>query len=141
MLQMSYEVKASEVDDVYKHVDHSRIIKILEIARLQLLAELNHSSDSLIAQGIFPVISGFHISYEREVVLETVTLTCDRFEKRGKALLVHQRILNGRGKVAVEAVAESMFVNGATKRAIEIPPTLIAAMSKRAASTQPGASE
>lgn len=128
MFKINYQVVPDEVDPIYKHVDHSRILKIFERARLSLLESVGFPSDKLIAGGIFPVITRIEASYRREVLMEELVVSCDNIELSEKTLVIPQSIVNSRGKLAVAAVAESMFVCGRTKRAIRIPEDCIAAL-------------
>ena len=128
MFTINYQVSQAEVDPVYNHVDHSRIFKIFERARLALLEAVGFPSDKLIAEGIFPVITRIEASYRREVLLEELIVSCDSIQLTEKTLVIPQSIFNARGKLAVAAVAESMFVCGESKRAIRIPDDCLAAL-------------
>lgn len=87
-------------------------------------------SESLIKEGIFPVISRIDVAYKRELRSEPVTITCEDVKIEGKALVMKQRIVNEKGKTCVEAIVESMFLSSESKRAVEIPASVFKGMSK-----------
>jgi acyl-CoA thioesterase FadM len=56
-----------------------------------------------------------------------VTVTCDDVTVEGKTLIIGQKILNERGKVAVEARIESVFMDMNTRRGMMPPEGFIEA--------------
>jgi acyl-CoA thioesterase FadM len=87
----------------------------------------------LLAEGKVLVITKVSAEYKREVKRGVVQVTCDRVEVRDRSLVIHQRILNQLGKVAVEAVVESMFMNTATRRGMVPPPDFLEAFLRYSA--------
>jgi acyl-CoA thioesterase FadM len=78
-------------------------------------------NDALMQRGQVLVITKVEAAYKREVKGESVTVTCDKARLDGRGLVIHQRILNEKGKAAVEAVIESVFMDMNTKRGM-FPP-------------------
>jgi YbgC/YbaW family acyl-CoA thioester hydrolase len=105
----------------YHHVHHGRALFLLELGRLALLESIGMPNEALMQRGQALVITKVAASYKREVKGESVTVTCDRAGLDGRALVVHQRILNEKGKEAVEAVIESVFMDTDTRRGIAPP--------------------
>jgi len=109
------------IDRSYQHVHHGRALFILELGRLALLESIGMPNEALLLRGQALVITKVQATYKREVKGESVTVTCDRAGLDGRALVVHQRILNEKGKDAVEAVIESVFMDTDTRRGISPP--------------------
>jgi YbgC/YbaW family acyl-CoA thioester hydrolase len=121
MFSLSISLAGDWVDPVYQHVHHGRIFYLFEQARLALLETMGMPNAELMARGQVLVISKVQSAYKREVKGESVTVTCDKATLEGRGLVLHQRILNEKGKVAVEAVIESVFMDIVTKRGL-FPP-------------------
>jgi acyl-CoA thioesterase FadM len=68
------------------------------------------------------------MSYKREVKSGEVSATCDRVECEGRTIRIHQRVVNSRGKTAIEGAVELMFMDAATRRAMDIPPDFLQAL-------------
>ncbi len=121
MVSLTIEVSAELIEPVYEHVHHGRAFFLLEQARLALLESIGMPNQALIRRGQMLVITKVEAAYKREVKGESVTVTCDKAQLKGRGLVIHQRILNHKGKLAVEAVIESVFMDTNTKRGI-LPP-------------------
>ena len=121
MYQLNCTVGENDLQPIYDHVHHADTLRLLERARLAFMAEIGAPSDGLIHDGIFPVITRIDISYKREIFSGPLVVTCERFIVNGKAFQMHQRIINQRGKTAVEAMVESMFMSKTVKRAVAVP--------------------
>ena len=135
MYQLSYVIGETDIQPVYYHVHHADTLRFFEKARLAFMEEAGAPNDALIAAGIFPVISRIDVTYKRELFAGPVVVTCEECVVNGKAFIVKQRIINSKGKCAVEASVESMFMSGATKRAVAVPEAFV-----RVAALQGGAS-
>jgi len=127
MVAISVEIDDNWIAPVYEHVHHGRCFSLFEEARLELLRVIGFPNDQLLQEGKVLVITKVSAEYKREVKRGTVQVTCDRVELRDRSLVIHQRILNHLGKVAVEATVESMFMNQATRRGMHPPEDFLAA--------------
>ncbi len=121
LFSLPHVIDASLIESRYRHVHHADALKLLEMARLKLLEHVGYPNDWFMERQLFLVISKISVVYKRELFAGPVTITCDSARLEGKALIIPQRILNDKGKVAVEAMAESMAMNGETKRAVPYP--------------------
>ena len=88
---------------------------------MELLERIGHSSASLIEQDLYPVVTRIEVEYRREIKGGPITVSCESGEVSGKRMYIKQRILNERGKPAVEAFIECAFLQGASKRAVPVP--------------------
>ncbi len=115
------EIDIGLVDRVYKHVHHADILKLLETARLEMLKAIGKPSEYYLNQGLFLVIAKIEVEYLREVKGGRLAVICEDIEIKGKSILIGQKLLNERGKIAVRAKVESVFLSGSLQRAI-VPP-------------------
>jgi YbgC/YbaW family acyl-CoA thioester hydrolase len=127
MVAISVEIDDNWITPVYEHVHHGRCFSLFEEARLELLRVIGFPNEQLLEEGKVLVITKVSAEYKREVKRGTVQVSCDRVELRDRSLVIHQRILNHLGKVAVEATIESMFMNMTTRRGMYPPEDFLAA--------------
>lgn len=121
MFSIEVELDDEWVAPIYDHVHHGRCFYLLEQARVAYMAHIGFPNDVLLAQGQAAVITAVAAQYKREVKRGRVTVTCEDLEVDGKTLIIGQKILNERGKVAVEARIESVFMDMDTRRGM-LPP-------------------
>jgi acyl-CoA thioesterase FadM len=88
---------------------------------VEYLKAMGFPNDELLAAGKALVIAKAEASYLREVKKGMVTVTCEEMAIEGRILFVHQKILNSRGKIAVDARIESIFMDMNTRRAMDVP--------------------
>ncbi|MDC0357911.1 thioesterase family protein [Oligoflexia bacterium] len=127
MFQIEYEVEEADIEPRYKHVHHAHSLCLLELCRLRLLDSVGYPNSSLLEQGINLVIVRIEAQYKREVKTGKVTIVCDEAHLEEKSFFVMQKILNQKGKVAVEARIEFKCMSSASKRAMEPPQAFIEA--------------
>lgn len=127
MVSITVDIDDSWVEPIYEHVHHGRCFSLFERARLALLEHIGFPNDQLLAEGKVLVITRVSAEYKREVKRGFVQVTCDSVSLQGRSLVIQQRIINERGKVAVEATVESMFMDGKTRRGINPPEDFLAA--------------
>ena len=121
MFSIKIELDDEWVAPVYDHVHHGRCFYLLEQARVAYMDRIGFPNDVLLSRGQAAVITAVAAEYKREVKRGLVTVTCDDLALDGKTLIIGQKILNERGKVAVEARIESVFMDMNTRRGI-LPP-------------------
>jgi YbgC/YbaW family acyl-CoA thioester hydrolase len=121
MFSLTISLVGDWIEPVYDHVHHGRTFFLLEQARIALLESMGMPNEALMRRGQVLVITKVESTYKREVKGESVTVTCDKASLQGRGLVIHQRILNEKGKVAVEAVIESVFMDTNTKRGMSPP--------------------
>ena len=121
MASFLYTVSEAQLDPIYKHVNHATCLSILEYARYQYLISVGYPSEKLISEGLFIVISKVEVRYLREVFEGEISVTCEEPKIDGKILKLHQKILNDKGKIAVDGLIECQIMLGSTKRAV-LPP-------------------
>jgi YbgC/YbaW family acyl-CoA thioester hydrolase len=127
MVSITINIDDSWVEPIYEHVHHGKCLSLFEQARCALLDHIGFPNDALLEDGKVLVITSVQAAYKREVKRGKVTVTCDRVDLNGRALVIHQRILNERGKVAVEAVVESVFMDNSTRRGMTPPEDFLTA--------------
>ena len=127
MFEIEYQVKESDIGQPYNHVHHATCLRFMEHGRLEFLKSVGFPNEEFLAQGLFLVITDIAVQYKREVRQGPIKITCDnpRIEKR--TVVVDQRILNPRGKVAVEATVKSMFLSNEKRRATHPPEEFVQA--------------
>jgi YbgC/YbaW family acyl-CoA thioester hydrolase len=128
-----YSIGAELVEPVYKHVHHADALRLLEAARLDYIASIGFPTEAFIAQNQFLVITKIEIDYKRELLGGGVLVTCEEVFQVGKQIAIRQAIYNGRGKEAVSALVYSALMDGASKRAIELPRDFLLAAGIRGA--------
>ena len=121
MFEIECEVGQDLVSSAYRHVHHAALLRFLETARSRFHEEIGFPNEAFLAKQLFVVISGLKVAYKREVTAGKIRVTCEAPRIEGRLVIVDQRILNARGKVAVEAVVELQFLSGATRRAVPPP--------------------
>ncbi len=127
MIAISIEIDDDWITPVYDHVHHGRCFSLFEEARLELLRVIGFPNEQLLREGKVLVITKVAAEYKREVKRGSVQVTCDSVELRDRSLVIHQRILNRLGKVAVQASVESMFMSMETRRGMQPPDDFLAA--------------
>jgi YbgC/YbaW family acyl-CoA thioester hydrolase len=121
MFEIQCDVLPEQVGPPYNHVHHATLIRFFETARVRYLEQIGFPNEGFHAQQLFLVITAIDVKYKREVVPGKITITCENPRIDAKTVVVEQRIINSKGKVAVEAVVESQFLSGVTKRAVKPP--------------------
>lgn len=118
---LALEVTESDVEPVYNHVNHAHALRLMEKARLAYIESFGIPNEQLIAAGLFIVIAEISVQYKRELFVGPIVVTCESPVIDGKAILIHQRIINEKGKVCVEASYDLRMLSGATKRSVPPP--------------------
>ena len=121
MFSINVTIDDSWVEPVYNHVHHGRSLSLFEQARCALLSHIGFPNEKLLEEGKALVITKVTASYKREIKRGEATVTCDRAEVRDRTLVMHQTLLNERGKPAVELVIESVFMDINSRRGMEPP--------------------
>lgn len=122
--QVIVPLDPSWIDTEYQHVHHGRCFYLLEQGRLELLMALGLPNQTLLERGDALVITQVQAEYKREVKGDQVVVTCEDARLDSRRIVLRQRILNQRGKVAVEATIESQCMDLKTRRGKEIPADL-----------------
>ena len=107
---------------------HAKIIELLEQARLELLKAAGFPQEALFERDLWIVISRINIEYLREIKDEEYTITCEEFNLRRRVIVIKQRMINEKGKDAVEAVVECMCYRSELGRAVTPPEDLANAL-------------
>lgn len=126
-------VAPSATESPYGHVHHATILRFLEKNRSELLEAIGHPTEEYIKNNLFLVISALQVSYLREVVSGEICLSCYDGKIEGKKIILHQNLLNQRGKLSVTAKVESVFMDGASRRAVAPPADFVTALLTRLA--------
>jgi YbgC/YbaW family acyl-CoA thioester hydrolase len=119
--QIALEIDDSWIEPVYEHVHHGRSLSLLEQGRIELLKSIGTPNDALLARGLALVIVRIEVAYKREIVKGPVTVSCIAGALRERSIVLTQQVRNSRGKVAIDATVESMFMSSETRRGLEIP--------------------
>ena len=121
MFSIEKIIEGDWVTPVYDHVHHGRCFYLFEESRVALLDHIGCPYDKLLAQGQAIVIARVEADYKREVKAGKVTVTCEEPAIEGRNLILKQKILNERGKVAVEARIEMVFMDLQARRGMYPP--------------------
>jgi acyl-CoA thioesterase FadM len=114
-------------------VHHGTCLSLLEQARAGFVAAIGFPNEELLQQGKVIVVTRVDVSYKREVKRGEVLATCDRVTCEGRTIRIAQRVINERGKAAVEGVVDLMFMDIKTRRGMDIPPDFLQALLAEAA--------
>jgi YbgC/YbaW family acyl-CoA thioester hydrolase len=122
MFEIQQQVTDEYVSSPYNHVHHATCLRFLEEARVRYLEKIGFPLQYFLDKQMFMVVTSVAVSYKREVLKGAIRVTCENPKIEGKILAVEQKILNPKGKVALEARVECMILSGETKRSIPFPP-------------------
>lgn len=128
MIETEIKVPVTHVEAPYGHVHHAQTLRYLESARLELLNRAGVPNQELMAQGLLLVIARIDVRYLREIMAGSYVVTCENLRISRKLIVLKQRILNSRRKVAVEAEVESVFIDSKLRRSILPPGKFIEAL-------------
>lgn len=117
----SYQVGDSDIEPVYDHMHHARALLFLERGRLDFLSAINCPNDDLIRQGLFLVITRMELAFKREIRRGEIEVACLNPRIEEKKVILDQHIINERGRLALEAAVECMFLSREAGRAV-FPP-------------------
>lgn len=130
MFCIEIETPAEWVEPVYDHVHHSRCFYLFERAREGLLDKLGLPYKDYLKRGLGAVVGSVQATYKRELKGGLLTVTCDSVELVGRSVFFNQRVLNPRGKAAIEARIELIFMDFAARRGVSPPTDLVAALTE-----------
>jgi YbgC/YbaW family acyl-CoA thioester hydrolase len=129
MHSFNYTISTDLIQSQYQHLHHAEALKFLERGRLDLLEKIGFPNSALMARDIFLVITEISVRYKRELFAGSITVECQRLYLKGRDLVIEQRILNSKGKVAIEALVHSCCMSGKLRRAMTVPDDLLAAFT------------
>jgi YbgC/YbaW family acyl-CoA thioester hydrolase len=121
MFSIKIDVAPAQIEPLYNHVHHAQALRYLELGRLAYLESIGLPNNSLIAKHLFLVITEISVNYKRELTGGEITVTCENPRIDEKRIVLDQKILNPKGKVAVEGTIVSQMLSGETKRSV-VPP-------------------
>jgi len=116
-----YDIALADLHPLYGHVHHADCLKLLERARIRFLEDIGCSYESLIAEEMFLVITKLAVEYKRELRAGPVSVFCENARMEGKSVVIEQKIVNERGKCAVQAIVELKFVRPHARFAAQPP--------------------
>ena len=126
MFEARFEITAADLETPYDHVHHGEALRFLERGRLEYLKACEIDYEALLAEGLFLVVTDIRAKYKRELKPGPITVTCERPAVERKVLSLHQRVLNEKGKVAVEVEISFQMLSGALRRSIVPPAEFVA---------------
>lgn len=129
IFEIELDVAEDDIEPIYNHVHHAQSLCYLEMGRLRLLLQLGIPNETLIAQGLYLVITSLAVRYKREVQKGAIRVTCEDPRVEGRVIVIDQKLYNHRGKLAVEARIEIMCLLRETSRAVDPPAFLCDALS------------
>jgi acyl-CoA thioesterase FadM len=132
--RLCLNVSSELIEKDYRHVHHADSLKFLEQARMQFLSSIGFPNQSFLGADLFLVIARIEVSYLREVLEGPLEITVEgaRCLEDGRTLALDQRLYRvsgGRRKLAIEATVYSVFMSGATKRAVPPPEDFLRALT------------
>jgi acyl-CoA thioesterase FadM len=130
MFSLQIEIPPELIAPVYDHVHHGNAFFFLEQGRVALMDQLGVPCQGYLDRGLGLVIGSVQAHYKRELKGGRITVTCDRLEVQGRSIIIYQRILNSKGKTAVEAVIESVFMDIQARRGISPPEEFLEAVKR-----------
>lgn len=133
MFSIKVVIDEGWIAPVYEHVHHGTCLSLLERARAAFVAAIGFPNEELLQQGKVIVVTRVDMLYKREVKRGEVLATCDRVSCEGRTIRIAQRILNERGKAAIEGFVDLMFMDINTRRGMDIPADFLQALLEAAA--------
>lgn len=127
MFEIHRNISADNIEPTYNHVHHATALHLLEEGRLAYLEHIGFPNPSLIAKGLFLVITRIEVDYGRELHRGTVRITVDSGWLDGKRMGCKQTISCVPGKRAIAAKISFAVLDRALGRAIEPPEDLASA--------------
>ena len=128
MFEAIFQIGSDDLQPLYQHVNHARILSLLEKARENFMEAIGHPLHTLIARGYFVVVTRIEVQYRREVLSGSVRITCEQGRLEGRVLSMRQRLFNQRSKEAVCAVVELMAIEQGRRRAGDFPEDFAASL-------------
>lgn len=126
---ISIEINQEALEPRYRHLHHAEIVKLLERARLSLLADAGFSEQRLISEGVLPVVRSVNLKFRSEVRSGIYQLSCDAVTVDRDLIFISQRISQDR-EVCVRGQVTSVFISAKTRRVIAPPPGFIDALAR-----------
>ncbi len=121
MWEYKYEITADQIEPRYNHLHHSDALRFLERGRLDMLKEIGHATESLMAKNLFLVITEIRVKYKRELIAGEIYVQCTEARIESRLIVVEQQILTEQRKTAVSAVVSSCFISGDSRRIVSPP--------------------
>lgn len=129
LYKMEYQLEEQDLEPRYHHLHHAQALAFLELCRVRYMDQIGWPLESLLEQDKFLVITNISASYKRELKAGGISLIVDNAKCEKRTLKVVQAILNSKGKEAVRAELEFMFMSQASKRAIDPPEDFVKAFT------------
>ena len=125
MFSVQYEITEADIDNEYRHFHHTGSIKMFERARCDYLDFLGYPLQSLIDGGYLLVVAAISVRYLRELKVGPITVTCENPRVSVNIMSIDQKILNARGKIAVQATVEMACMSSKSRRTTPAPAAFI----------------
>lgn len=115
--------------DVMGHLNNAAYLAIFEAARWAVLTETGVRWEELTRLGVGPVILDVALRFRREVGAGQALVVETTYEPRSpRRFTVQQRMLDPEGGVRATATLSSGFLHVASRRLVDAPPELLAAL-------------
>jgi acyl-CoA thioesterase FadM len=123
--EMTYVIPTEMLESQYQHLHHADVMRVLEKARVQFLAELGLPQEELLRQDCFLVLQGCEVRFLREIKSETLRCTVEVVSLEGTSgFRLKQEILKAPKRLAVQAFFELTAMSGVRRRRRELPEEL-----------------
>lgn len=123
--EMTYVIPTEMMESQYQHLHHADVMRVLEKARVQFLAELGLPQEELLRQDCFLVLQGCEVRFLREIKSETLRCTVEVVSLEGTSgFRLKQEILKAPKRLAVQAFFELTAMSGVRRRRRELPEEL-----------------
>lgn len=123
--EMTYVIPTEMLESQYQHLHHADVMRVLEKARVQFLAELGLPQEELLRQDCFLVLQGCEVRFLREIKSETLRCTVEVVSLQGTSgFRLKQEVLKAPKRLAVQAFFELTAMSGVRRRRRELPEEL-----------------
>lgn len=109
------------LDAPYHHVHHATTLRFLETGRLRFLEAIGYPIEWFFERNMLLVITDISIRYVREIRAGKIEVRCESPRIEERKIVIHQKLINERGKLAVEATVSSMSMNSVSRRGVYPP--------------------
>ena len=123
--EMQYEIHPEMLEAQYQHLHHADVLRVLEQARVQFLADLGLPQEELLEKDCFLVLAKSEIQFFREIKADSLRCRVKLLAFQGESgFSVEQEIFKFPTRLAVRASFELVAMSGVTRRRRPLPEEL-----------------
>lgn len=103
IFETSFKILERDLD-TFGHVNNATYLTFYEQARWQFIDDNGYGLKEIMVHKKGPVILEVNVKFKKEIKLrETIKITSQLKERRGKVMIIHQKMINKHDEIASEA--------------------------------------